>query len=108
MRTSCGRSDGEPTTQAKEVTRWPASARNFPSAAIYYNRLEYDVGFRFFCAAARSSAGSPLVAANPPSRDVAAAPSPIDTPWAFLSLLQVRESCDKVLRGVTPIRRGIV
>jgi hypothetical protein len=107
MRTSCGRSDGEPTTRAKEVTPRPASASNFPWAAIYYNRLEYGVEFRFFCPAAGSSVRSPLAAFHPPSRDVAAAPSQIHMPRAFLSPLQVRESCRKLLRGVTPFRRGI-
>ena len=105
MRMSCDRGDGEPSKRAKEVTRRLAAARR-SAAAIYYNRLEYAVRFRLFCAAARSSLASPLAVANPPGCDVAAAPSQIHTPGTFLSPLQVRESCPKQLRGVILLRRG--
>src|ERR1700679_4117090 len=106
MRMSCDRSDGEPTTQAKGVTRRLASLRRFPAGARYYNRLEYGPGFRRLYAAARSSHASPLAVAHALSRDVVAAPSQVLRPRAFLSPLQVRESCHKQLRGVTPCRRG--
>jgi hypothetical protein len=107
MRMSCGQSDGEPTNQGRKVLRNLASSHHSATAAIYYNRLEYNVRFRRFCAGVRSSACSPLAAANSPSRDAVAARTQIPASRAFLSLPQVRESCHKQLRGVTAFRRGI-
>ena len=107
MRTCCGRSDGEPTNQAREGARRHASPQQSAPAAIYYNRLEYSVRFRLCYARARSSVGSPFAVANPPRRDDAAAPGQIPTRRAFLSLPQVRESCHQQLWGATPFRRGI-
>ncbi len=107
MRTSCGRSDGEPTNQAREVSRSHVFPRQFPVATIYYNRLEYGLMFRPFYVEARSSHRLPFAAANLSKRDAAAAPKRIPARRAFLSPPQVRESCHQQLWGVTPSRRGI-
>jgi hypothetical protein len=107
MRTSCGRSDGEPTNQTTEIPRASACSHRPSPHTDYYNRLEYIRWFRLLYAATRSSAFRLPLAVKPPIRLVAGASGEISVPQAFLSLPQGRESFHKKLWGVTPFRRGI-
>jgi hypothetical protein len=107
MRTSCGRSDGEPTKQTTEIPRAFASSRRLSPPTDYYNRLEYSRWFRLLCAAARSSIFLSAVAVKPPSGVVTDECGEISAPQAFLSLPQGRESSHQQLWGITPLTRGI-
>ena len=107
MRTSCGRSDGEPTNQTTEIPRAHASSHRPWTHTDYYNRLEYIRWFRLPDAATRSSVFGLPLAVKPPSAVVAGASGEISAPQAFLSLPQGRESSHKQLWGVTPFRRSI-
>jgi hypothetical protein len=107
MRRSCGRSDDEPTKQARQIPRKYATLHQPPSEAIYYNRLEYSGWFHLLCAAGRRFVRLLLTAAAPGAADNRDAFSYIPASRAFLSLVQVRKSCHKQLWGVTPFRRGI-
>ena len=107
MRMSCGRSDGEPTNQAREIPRAQASSRRSLSASNYYNRLEYHRSFCFLCSSARFMH---RMLAELPRRSSPVAPHTplrLSKPQAFLSLVQGRQSCHQQLWGVTPFRRGI-
>jgi hypothetical protein len=104
---SCGRRNAEVTNQAAEVPRARASSRRAFSQSNHYNRLEYR---RWFCLlyAAVHSIFRQLSAPLRRSRRVAAGTHvQLAKPQAFLSLVQVRESCHKQVCGVTPFRRGI-
>ena len=61
MRTSCGRSDDQPTNQVPRIPRTRASATHSLSTAIYYNRLESCRSFRLLYAASRASVGTPFL-----------------------------------------------
>ena len=107
MRTSCGRSDGEPTNRATEIPRAYASHGRLSPHTDYYNRLEYSRWFRLLYAAARSSIFLLRMPVRRTSGVVAGAPREISAPQAFLSLPQARESSHKQFWGATPFRRGI-
>src|ERR1700734_1220597 len=104
---SCGRKDGEPSHQAREIPR----ARPFSQGPVaqlnYYNRLEYYRSIRFRYAAVRSVRRLLAPPTHPSTRLVLATPSRLTKPRAFLSLMQGRQSCHQKLRGVTPFRRDI-
>jgi hypothetical protein len=107
MRTSCGRSDGEPTNQATEIPRAHASSHRLLPPTNYYNRLESSRWFRLLYAAPRSPGFPSAMTVKLLSSLTAGAPHKISAPQAFLSLLQGRESSHTQLWGVTPFRRGI-
>jgi hypothetical protein len=107
MRMSCGRSDGEPTNQGSQMPRKYAALDRTAAGTIYYNRLEYGRLLRDFCAELRPCVGLLLAKAKPHSRAFPGVPSRFSVSRAFLSLVQVRKSCHKQVRGATPFRRGI-
>ena len=107
MRMSCGRSDGEPTNQVRQIPRKYATLHQPPSEAIHYNRLECSRMFRAVYAAARSCVCLLSATAKPHSHVFPGIPSRFSVSRAFLSLVQVRKSCHKQVRGATPLRWGI-
>jgi hypothetical protein len=107
MRMSCGRSDGEPTNQADEVSRNCALPRRPSSQPVGYNRLESSCLLCVYYAAAHSCICLLRATAKPHSHAFPGVPSRFSVSRAFLSLVQVRKSCHKQLWGVTPFRRGI-
>ena len=107
MRMACGRSDGNPTNQTREIPWSQTSSRRVVFQSNYYNRLEYRRPFRLICAATRSILSLHAALTQPsgpvaPGTHIQQAKS-----QAFVFLVQVRESCHKQLWGVTPFRRGI-
>jgi hypothetical protein len=107
MRMSCGRSDGELTSQGRQIPREYASLHQAPSEAIYYNRLEYSGCFRLPYATGCRFVRLLLTATSAAVADHRGARHQIPVFRGFLSLVQVRKSCHKQVRGVTPFRRGI-
>jgi hypothetical protein len=107
MRTSCGRSDGEPTNQVRRIPRKDAALHQAPPETFYYNRLEYNGWFRLVYVAGRLYVRLLLTAAAPDAAGNRGACGQIHGSRGFLSLVQVRKSCHKQVRGVTPLRRGI-
>lgn len=107
MRTSCGRSDGEATNRAGKIPRKYTALHRAPSEAIYYNRLEYSRCFRLLYVAGRRFVHLLLTASAPDAAGNRGAWGQIRGSRVFLSLVQVRKSCHKQVRGVTPLRRGM-
>jgi hypothetical protein len=107
MRMSRGRSDGESINQSEEVLRAHASLRQPSIESNYYNRLEYRRCVRLLYATTSSIDRSFSAPPQPVSLLARGQSMQLSKPQAFLSLLQVRESCHKQFRGVTLIRRGI-
>jgi hypothetical protein len=107
MRTSCGRSDGTPTSQATQIPRTCTFLRRLLLRTDYYNRLESSRRFRLLYAAKRPSVFPSSTAARPVSGVALMALAAIWASQPFLSLPQARESCPEQFWGVTPFRRGI-
>jgi hypothetical protein len=107
MRTPCSRSDGELTKQALELSRRLAAPHQSPTSAIYYNRLEYCRMFRLRYAAVLQFLRLLPTVAFAHRLVGTGAPSRFSAGHASLSPPQVRESCQELVLGVTPIRRGI-
>src|SRR5271163_2212154 len=102
MQMSCSRSDDRPRNAASETPRKSTAPSRPPLGAKYYNRLEFNRLIRPLYAAAHSSLHLLSAAAKSKIRATSGAPNRFSPSRAFLSLVQVRESCDKQIRGVIP------
>jgi hypothetical protein len=104
---SCGRNDGEPSNQAREIpqarpfSQWPVSQLD------YYNRLEYYRSNHLLYAPVRSVRRLLAPPTHPSTRLVSGTPVRLTKPRAFLSLVQGRQSSHQQLWAVTPFRRDI-
>jgi hypothetical protein len=104
---SCGRNDGEPSNQPREIPQAQAFSPRPVSRLDCYNRLEYYRLIRFLHAGVRYVRRLLAPPTHPSARLHLGTPSPPMKPRAFLSLMQGRQSCHQQLWGVTPFRKGI-